>query len=262
MLAEDRAMPSPGSLSLAAISLVALAFVADFACAAEAQGLRAAQIIDGDTIGLSDGRVVRLAGIMAPKPPWAPEPLATAATRILARLVGERTLGLAPTGAGIDRHGRVLAHVFDRDGSWLQAELVRRGAVRVDTLPDGRERAGELLRLEAEARAARRGVWASRAFAVRDPETARRYLDRFELVEGRVLKASTVAGRVYLNFGPDWRDDFTVAVPRENRPTFSAAGLDLRALQGKIIRVRGWIQWRDGPLIEAIHPEQIEVLEQ
>ncbi|HJS30862.1 MAG TPA: thermonuclease family protein [Alphaproteobacteria bacterium] len=254
-------MFSSASFSLAACGLVALAFAANAACPAEAPAPLVAQVIDGDTLDLADGRTVRLAGIMAPKTPQASPTFADAATRALARLIEGQPLRLAPTGAGIDRHGRLLAHVFDREGRWLQAELVRRGAVRVDTLPDGRERAGELLRFEAEARIARRGLWASNAFAVRDPDAARRYVDRFELVEGRVLKASTVAGRVYLNFGADWRSDFTVAVPRENRPSFSGAGLDLRALQGKMIRVRGWIQWRDGPLIEAIHPEQIEVLD-
>jgi len=31
--------------------------------------------------------------------------------------------------------------------------------------------------------------------------------------------------------------------------------------QGKTIRVRGWIKKFNGPLIEASHPEQIEILE-
>lgn len=259
-------MSLSASSRLAACGLAALAFAAIGTRAADAPAPLVTRIIDGDTIGLADGRIVRLAGVMAPKssPGGAPLPsdaYATAAMRVLARLVENRTVRLAPTGAGVDRHGRVLAHVFGGDDRWLQAELVRRGAVRVDTLPDGRERARELLRLEAEARVARRGLWASRVFAVREADETRRYIGRFELVEGRVLAASSVAGRVYLNFGTDWRSDFTVAVPRENRPIFSAGGLDPRTLKGKMIRVRGWIQWRDGPLIEAIHPEQIEVLD-
>ena len=35
-----------------------------------------------------------------------------------------------------------------------------------------------------------------------------------------------------------------------------------RALEGRISRVRGWIKWWNGPMIELTHPEQIEVLAQ
>ena len=31
--------------------------------------------------------------------------------------------------------------------------------------------------------------------------------------------------------------------------------------EGRRIRVRGWLAWRNGPQIEATHPEQIEVVE-
>jgi micrococcal nuclease len=41
---------------------------------------------------------------------------------------------------------------------------------------------------------------------------------------------------------------------------FTAAGIDLKALAGKRLRVRGWVMWRNGPMIEATHPEQIELL--
>ena len=41
---------------------------------------------------------------------------------------------------------------------------------------------------------------------------------------------------------------------------FTAAGIDLTALAGKRLRVRGWVMWRNGPMIEATHPEQIELL--
>jgi micrococcal nuclease len=68
------------------------------------------------------------------------------------------------------------------------------------------------------------------------------------------------AGRIYLNFAEDWRRDFTVSVARKDVDAFTAAGIDLKELAGKTIRVRGWLQWRNGPMIEATHPEQIELV--
>jgi micrococcal nuclease len=69
-----------------------------------------------------------------------------------------------------------------------------------------------------------------------------------------------VAGRIYLNFAEDWRRDFTVSIERKNADAFAAAGIDLKGLAGKTIRARGWLQWRNGPMIEATHPEQIELV--
>ena len=68
------------------------------------------------------------------------------------------------------------------------------------------------------------------------------------------------AGRVYLNFARDWKSDFTVSVARKDVSAFTAEGIDLKALAGKRVRVRGWVIWRNGPMIEATHPEQIELL--
>jgi hypothetical protein len=41
---------------------------------------------------------------------------------------------------------------------------------------------------------------------------------------------------------------------------FAAAGVDLKTLAGRRLRARGFLAWRNGPMIEATHPEQIELL--
>jgi micrococcal nuclease len=38
--------------------------------------------------------------------------------------------------------------------------------------------------------------------------------------------------------------------------------LDFRALEGRRVRVRGWIERRAGPAIEVRHPSQIEIVEE
>jgi micrococcal nuclease len=67
-------------------------------------------------------------------------------------------------------------------------------------------------------------------------------------------------GRIYLNFADDWRSDFTISIERKDVPALAAAGIDLKGLAGKPVRVRGWIEWRNGPMIAATHPEQLELL--
>lgn len=67
-----------------------------------------------------------------------------------------------------------------------------------------------------------------------------------------------VRGTTYLNFGADWRSDFTVMIDARARRRFDHAGIDLDALEGREVLARGWIRSRNGPMIEATHPEQLQ----
>ncbi|MHA1113525.1 MAG: thermonuclease family protein [Alphaproteobacteria bacterium] len=227
---------------------------------------RAVEIVDGDTLVLEDGRSVRLVGIQAPKLPlgragFKAWPLGETAKAALAELTMGRVLTLSHGGARRDRYGRVLAHLRDADGRWIQGDMLARGLARVYSFADNRALMAEMLAREGAARAAGRGIWAHPFYAVRAAGAAGRHIGGFELVEGRVLAAARVRARVYLNFGPDWRTDFTVSLDAGARRLFAKAGVDPLSLEGKRIRVRGWIRSYNGPMIEATHPEQIEVLE-
>jgi len=72
---------------------------------------------------------------------------------------------------------------------------------------------------------------------------------------GLVLDVVVVKGRGYLNFGPDWRTDFTVAIAPADLRAFEAEGFDITALEGRFIRVRGWLKFFNGPMHDATHPE-------
>ncbi len=219
-----------------------------------------ARVIDGATFELADGRTVRLAALDLP-PPERHRALAEAARGALAALVEGRAVWLAARGAATDRYGRLVAHATDANGRWLQAELVARGLARVVIAADDRAPLGALLAREAEAREARRGLWALPQYRILGADDAARFLDTFQLVEGEVRDVARKGGRVFLNFGADWRSDFTVLVPAAARRRFEALDLDLAALQGRMVRVRGWIEWYNGPLIEISRPEEIEVIE-
>ncbi|HSD92032.1 MAG TPA: hypothetical protein VLB11_03290, partial [Methyloceanibacter sp.] len=111
-----------------------------------------------------------------------------------------------------------------------------------------------------------RGAWVSgRTSAYRivpalDLERLGRLIHTYQLVEGRVVAVGEGRIRIFLNFAQDWRRDFTLGVERKDLKVFAAAGIDLRGLAGKWVRVRGTLLWRNGPTIEATHPEQIEPL--
>ena len=144
----------------------------------------------------------------------------------------------------------------------MQGEMLRRGLARVYSFPDNRALVAEMLAAETEARAANRGIWSDPYYAIRnpDPGVLLPLTNTFQLIEGRVVEAAEVNGTVYLNFGADWRSDFTVSIARKYMKNFEGAGIDPLVYQGQSIRVRGWITKRNGPMINATHPEQIEDL--
>ncbi|MGN6515460.1 MAG: thermonuclease family protein, partial [Rhizomicrobium sp.] len=78
-------------------------------------------------------------------------------------------------------------------------------------------------------------------------------------VEGRVESAA-VKSRGYLNFGDDWKNDFTATIAPDDMKAFRAAGIDLETYPGKIVRVRGVVEWHNGPEIEIASPSDIEVV--
>ena len=251
-----------------AIGLLGFAFAA--LPARSDEGLsRVVEVIDGDTLRIDPPRgdvdEIRLAGIQGVKPPLdrpadRPWPLALQANEALAELAQGETVRLIAAERPVDRYGRLLAQAYLADGRWLQGELLRAGLARVATSLDSRERAGDMLAIEAEARAARRGLWASPVYALASPTSVRDRIGSFAVVDGDVIAARRVKDRVYLNFGQDWRDDFTVTIAASALPLFAQAGFDPLTLGGQRIRVRGWVERYNGPAIEATHPEQIEVL--
>ncbi len=227
---------------------------------------RVVEVIDGDTVVLDNGEEIRLVGIQAPKlplgrknfPTW---PLADKAKEALEALTLGRTIDYGHGGTPRDRHGRLLAHIYDQDGTWAQGEILAQGMARVYSFPDNRALVDDMLALERAARDERRGIWDHPFYAVRTPEEAADFINGFELVEGKIHNAAIVRGRAYLNFGTNWREDFTVTFGPSDLRRIVADGVDLTRLEGQRVRVRGWLKSFNGPMIEATHMEQIELLD-
>lgn len=210
---------------------------------------------DGRTLSLTDGRTLRLAGIEV-----------TATSRAsLRRLAAGKRLRLEKLGADRDRYGRVVAFAFAAHAKRsLQEALLAAGQARVGPRVGDMGCARALLAAERDARAGHRGEWADPRFLPISAGNIGRLQakrGRFALVEGKVLSVHPSGGTIYLNFGLRWAHDFSVIILRHRRPVFEAAGIDPLQLKGRHIRVRGFIEMRRGPVIEAEAPEQIEFID-
>lgn len=219
-------------------------------------------VANGKSFVLEDGRVVRLAAIQAPNvddPKHGKgEPLGEEARRALASLVEGKKVTWTLAAASPDRKGRIVAFATDEKGRSVQAEMLRQGMAMVYTFPDTRQKAAALLAEERAARENRRGMWAHPYFTVIQGTQAQLHPGRFKLIEGTVRGVEERKSATYLNFGQDWKTDFTLKIARSDRRYFK--GVDVKSWAGKRVRVRGWIYEKNGAMVDLTHPEQVELV--
>jgi endonuclease YncB( thermonuclease family) len=245
--------------SLCGLMLVAAARPALAAgCSFEPQGEgRVAAVIDARSFRLEDGREIRLAGI---EPVVSEHANRTAA---LSAIVTGQDVTLRGADDTPDRYGRQPAFVYlSSQDTLVQGLLLSQGEALAAADVADKDCAAELNTAEAAARQAKRGTWADPA-AIKNTESPGDILagiGRFTVVEGKVLSVRQAGATTYLNFGRNWTRDFAVTISRRMMPAFAAAGIDLKSLENRRIRVRGWVEARGGPRIEALRVEQIELL--
>jgi micrococcal nuclease len=121
------------------------------------------EVTDGDTIEVElDGGIedVRYIGVDTPEvdPNIGVECFGSDASELNARLVEGERVRLAFDAERRDRYGRLLAYVYVGD-TFVNAELLRRGAARTLTIAPNDSFAERFARLAQEAANAGRGLW-------------------------------------------------------------------------------------------------------
>lgn len=128
---------------------------------------RVTKVVDGDTFWANGGTdkdvKIRLIGIDAPETrktgrkeigyygEEAKDYLMTLLSGQLVRLVGDVD--------SLDRYGRTLAYAYLEDGTFVNAEMLKKGYAVVLTIPPNVKHVDLFQRLQTEARAKRRGLW-------------------------------------------------------------------------------------------------------
>ncbi len=229
-------------------------------------------IAGADRLLLDDGTSVVLASLRVPRvaatADGSAEPGFAEAEAALAALTLNRAVQLYGPPGAVDRYGHHRAHIalISPDGApraWLQGMLLSRGMARA--YPPAAEQpdlAAAMLALETAARSERLGLWRQRDYTIRSAAAPHQIPASFQLVEGRVLAIGESGNSLFLNFGADWRQDFTVVVERSDRNGFSKGLRRLRSLQGQRLRVRGHVFQYGGPAIRVRHDYAMERLEE
>lgn len=187
-------------------------------------------------IRLTDGRVVVLSGVRAVHADgWPVRP----GTRLYFYAFSPK----------YDRYGRLRAQVTDTSGRWWQRDLLQNGRAVVDISTD-RYECARALYAAGDASAPPRVFGADAV-----PGDS-----HFHIVRGTIRSASLKNGRVYLNFGENWRQDFTVTISPEDMKRFRRLHADPLTLAGQRVEVRGFVRTYHGPEVELANPYQLRVL--
>lgn len=230
--------------------------------------VRLAEALTGDSLRLGDGRIVRLAGIDAPRAPLNASvadaaALPTAARERAATLAVSGELRLVEALAEADRYGRIHGEIVLPGGSSLQAALLAEGLARVHPFVDETICLGPLFEAERAARKMQRGIWAGHEYAIwkADDASLTGQNGLYELVEGRVVSVGAGSRLAFIDFGRDWGRDFTVMLTASLAADIAKTASPIASLVRQRVRVRGVIEVRSGPTIRIETPAEIELLD-
>jgi len=221
---------------------------------------RVAYVYDGDTVKLSDGRKLRLIGIDTPEighDDRPPQPYAQEARQALTNLLGPNPrIGLRYDVERRDRHGRGLAHAFLPDGTNVQQRLLQKGLATAFVVPPNLWRHECYAAVEAQARDQRAGIWRLTRYQVLEADELPRGARGFRIITGRVQRVGESTGTVWLNLTPR----VALRILKDDLGYFQA--FSPRALRGRRVEARGWLQSRRGALRMRIrHPAALSVLD-
>lgn len=196
------------------------------------------QVIDGDTVRLDDGNLLRLIGINTPeigRGGRADESGARQAKRRLADWIEGRqlefTVGLQPR----DHYGRMLGYL-SLGGVSVAEQLIEEGLGVATAMAPDRRLSDCLFAAEARARQARLGMW--RRDPVRPATAIRR--SGFALVRGRVTRVDQARDAWLIEL-----DDHLV-LKLDQAHLADSVRAPVAEWAGRVVEARGWVIDREG----------------
>jgi len=121
-------------------------------------------VIDGDTVVLANGQKVRYIGINSPelaRDGNKAEPYGNAAKRFNASLVDRKSIRLGFDKERNDRYERLLAYIFLKDGTFVNAEILSNGYAYLLVHRPNIKHNSVMLQSQRAAMSAKKGIWQS-----------------------------------------------------------------------------------------------------
>lgn len=223
-----------------------------------------AYVYDGDTVKLTDGTKVRLAGIDAPEVPHPDrrgEPFGDASRQALRAMLAKthNRVRVEIGRDGSDHYGRQLAYLYLPDGRSIQAALIDHGLAMAIYMPPNLTHADCYAAHEQVARRQHVGIWSSAEY---DPGVPTTHIPKdvvgAAIIRGKLLSVGRSRHFIWLNL----KGRVSLQISRKHIERFD--GIDFDRWVGHVLRARGWLvedhnRYQDWRMpIES--PRSIEVL--
>jgi len=224
------------------------------------------RVIDGDTLELSNGQIVRYMGIDTPElkekqdADWVykPMPYSEEALKLNRGLVEGRAVSLEFDVQKRDRYNRLLAYVYV-EGKMVNIEMVRQGYAMIYTFPPNVKYAGRFLEAQKEARKEKRGLWSDLEEGIIVPSEAMEHMGILRIVRAEIIDTYLSDAVLKLNC----RDNFKIVIFRNSFSLFPKEAIRSpdSYFKNKTVHVWGIIKKYKG-FTEIIvnDPSQLEIL--
>ncbi len=232
------------------------------------------EVMDFQTVKLENGQIIRLAGL------YIPTTLGSALSKEIvkegdARLANmTRFLKKSLVGQSVfysienspNRYGYHVAMLYlsPKMVFSVQEVIITKGLAVFYALSRPITCSQNLLQAERKARQLKTGLWGRKndlLLQAKPVKTLNWKTQNFHLVEGRIDTITQKRMVIYFNFDKDWRTDFTIILKRNDLAGLEKKGIKLKDLEHKKVRIRGWMDFRNGPYIPLQIADNIEILE-
>ncbi|MFH1380373.1 MAG: thermonuclease family protein [bacterium] len=223
-------------------------------------------VIDGDTILLKNGRLLRYIGIDTPEMrekgalAWKlnPQPFSREASEFNKTIVLHQYITIEYDAEKTDRYDRLLGYVYIND-RMINELIIQEGYAFLLTLPPNLAYTARFHAALKEAYSQKRNIWQYVDAQIITADNAHNYIGSLSTVEGDVRRVVTSSHAAYLHFGEDHPSDFTGVI---FNGTAAQVPFDFKvsSLQGKKLRIYGIIKEYNGPEIIINSPEQVQIM--
>jgi micrococcal nuclease len=227
------------------------------------------RVIDGDTIEVQIGKKnerVRLMGIQAPELfTEPPQDFSYESKESLEKLLQAKkvTLKYNPKYKK-DKYKRILADIYLEDNNlWVNGYLIEKGLaftyiLNRNPIPFVKD----LIELENKAISNNLPFWQNQNYKIISADDTEKYVGNYKLVEAEVINIVDTKKTLWIQLSQKTYKGFSLRINKNNFD-YVTTNLDLKSLQGKKIRVRGFIDKyspKYGAFIEVQSPYNIELL--
>lgn len=232
--------------------------------------IKVSKVIDGDTIILANGKHLRLIGIDTPevrkyvsgKFEYSPQPFSLEAKEFVNNLIGGKNIRVEFDVDRKDKYNRLLGYCFLHDRGkdiFVNERLLKEGLAVLYTYPPNIKYVDKFISAQKYARLSKKGIWGS--YSPVSPDRAGSFIGQIRTVRGRVLSSYKSERVLLLNFGADYKTDFTAAIFKDSWPYFLDKGIDPeKSYKGRVVEVTGRVREYNGPEIIVNYPAEIRVI--